>query len=224
MQPIIRMSLIALLSNVLFLAVDAKPLVSNSCNGTDNQPTRTAIELRQGEPITLTQLDGQTVRLAGNASGTEELSGRSVVAITFSPSGQGIGYGVETLPPQDVTPLLVTGKNEVRLTAVLPQDRAWLIVTAPCPTPTPLPIVTATPSVMPTITVASNTPIVPTPSVIRHAATGTEFSNGTGPVSEAEVRRTVPLLIGLVTLGAILLLSLGNWQRLRQWVRRLKSD
>ncbi len=130
MRLLARMIWIGLLILVLLLDVDL--LVSNPCyNGQSDHITR-RMQLRYGDPVTLTHRDDQSVWLAGDLSGTEELRGRHAVGIQFLPVGKLLSYGVESLSPQNVTPFLVKGDNTIGLTAVDERDVAWLLVRKPC--------------------------------------------------------------------------------------------
>lgn len=173
-----------------------------------------ALELVHGQPVTLDYSDGQRVMLAGDAEGNADLKGRSVVALEFNPSGRHLGYGVEGWAAQDVTSLLVAGSNSIRLVAVDPADRAWLVVTPDCDavalatTPTRVLIPTATPMAV---------TVVDTPVSI----TGTVAANDTATASHALMRRAGRVLLATTLLGVLLLLTLGDTQRWWQGIRQL---
>ncbi|MCB0208653.1 MAG: hypothetical protein KDJ52_04970 [Anaerolineae bacterium] len=162
--------------------------------------------------------------LAGDAEGKADLQGTSVVAIEFS-SGQSIGYGVESekLAPQEVSTMLTEGLNIIRLTAVNPEDQAWLIVETPCsavalaPTSTRVLIPTPTP-----LTLAVVQPLTDTVAVADDSAimASTELSTA----NQALMQRAGRMLLASALLGLILLLSMGDWQSRQESLRRLMAS
>jgi hypothetical protein len=181
---------------------------------------------------------GQTVTLAGDAEGTGKLVGRSVVAVNFEPSGHGIGYGVESesLPAQDVTPLMSTGPNTVRLTAVNAQDCAWLIITGQCagakdqgavanavatPTrvliPTPTPVATAEDAIVAQVPTVTHTDEM----VNAGHADDSVGDSATASAGEALMQRVGRILLAMALLGLILLFTVSDLYRLRHELLRL---
>lgn len=234
MNAMTRTVLIAVVSNIILLFVNAQPLVSGDCGESDNTDVVEIVRLEHGHSVSLDYQPGQQVTLAGDAGGSDDLVGNSVVSIAFEPSGKGLGYGVESesLPVQDVQPLLVPGHNAVRLVAVNPADDAWLTVRTPCP---PLPVVepTATWVLVPTATPASaieDAIIAATPE-IRHTEetvnSGQEHApvmdSGTASAGDALMGRMGRILTGMVLLGLVLLFALGKPRLWALWLRERVS-
>lgn len=240
------MALSGLLSMVM-LFVDVQPLVASDCPNNANGDAVQIHRLEHATPVTLDYQPGQSAMLSGNEAGNAKLAGRSVVGVEFAPSGQMIGYGVETLPPIDVTPLLALGTNTVSLTAVDPQDRAWLRITSPCPvsptstaespdsrvqpslTPTSAP--TATRVLIPTATPtdAEISAIITPTLAVRHSSDRPDSTNSRSPAAvETPVVTPVSmqgvllrLLVGLLlVMGVLLALMQGDVRRLWQALRQ----
>lgn len=182
------------------------------------------IALTHGTPVSFDYEPGQTVMLAGDAEGSTGLVGRSVVSISFESSGS-VSYGVEpdSLPVQDVTPLMITGENRVKLIAVDHRDTAWLIVETPCPTAVP----TATYVLIPTptaITIAEK--VIVTQTVpISHTVVTTDARDADVSMmnrdmaGEALVGRLGRILIAAAFLGLLLALQFGKPRRWALWLR-----
>lgn len=236
MHKILRATLIALLSNVILLFVNVQPLVSGDCSDGVMQDNVQVLRLEHAQPVTLAYQPGQRVTLAGNDTGTADLAGRSVVGIQFEPSGQMVGYGVETLPPVDITPLLYAGSNTVSLTAVDPLDMAWIRVTPPCPATqqtaiAPAAAPTATRVLIPTptpVSVSEDAIIPPTPAVM-HTAEAVNTGKTSVPVADADEDTPHPsfmpvlgrILFGLALLGLMLVFTMSDLYRLRDELLRL---
>lgn len=214
-------NLLVLTLSFLMVLVNAAPVYGQSLAG-DCRDTQ-AIPLVHGQPVTLEYQTDQTVTLAGDTEGKADLQGQSVVAIEFS-SGQGIGYGVESekLAPQNVNAMLSEGSNTIRLTAVNPEDSAWLIVETPCPAVALAP--TATRVLIPTptpLTVAVVQPPTGTISITDDSATMASDDGNT--VTTALMQRTGRVLLASALLGLILLFATGNWQSWQVSLRRLEE-
>lgn len=207
-------NLLALTLGFLMVLVNVTPVYGQPhCSATQ------AIPLVHGQPITLEYQAGQAVTLAGDTGGNAKLQGKSVVAIEFS-SGQSIGYGVEAWPAQTVTAMFSEGSNTVRLTAVNPEDRAWLIVKAPCPVVALAP--TATPAE------ASLAAIVTPTATIRHTAAMLNSARKEAPMTteitktatDAPMRLVGRVLMVASLLGMLLAFAMGGVCGWRQWLRQ----
>lgn len=234
MKCVMLTALIGLLSTALLL--DPQPVFADGCPNPVNDSVLHRLE--HAKPVTLDYQTGQSVLLSGNEDGSADLAGHSVVGIEFEPSGQMIGYGVETLPPVDITPLLALGTNTVSLTAVDPQDTAWLRVIPPCsaapqpvptaagheaklqPMPSPVPVPTATRVLIPTPTPAPTPEDAIVTQVPPHTHTDgiVDAKNEKAPVAgshpatggEALLRRLGRILLAMTLLALILLFAMSD--------------
>lgn len=232
MKQILCAALIGLLSNFAVLPLYAQPVDTGDCAGGADSYVIETLSLEHAKPVTVDYEPGQTVTLTGDAEGQAKLVGRSVVAVNFEPSGHGIGYGVESesLPPQDVTSLMIIGPNTVSLTAVDTRDCAWLIITGQCAganNPDAIANAVATPTrvLIPTPTPAAITEV----SIISHSVTvsHTDAMTDTGntdvalvegneaTVREALMQRLGRILLAAALLGLIVLFTMSDLYRLR---------
>ena len=226
MKRIMFAALIGLLSNFAVLPLYAQPVDTGDCTGGADSYVIEALSLEHAKPVTVDYQPGQTVTLAGDAEGQTKLVGRSVVAVNFAPSGHGLGYGVESesLPPQDVTSLMITGPNTVSLTAVDARDCAWLIITGQCAgadkpdaianavaTPTRVLIPTPTPAAITEVAIISHTVTVSHTDAMTDG--GHEGSEAT--VREALMQRLGRILLAAALLGLIVLFTMSDLYRLR---------
>ncbi len=222
MNAITRTVLIAIVSNILMLFVNVPPLVSGDCGDGMGRNGVRVLPLKHGHPVTL----GYQVMLAGDAAASKRLMGHSVINIAFEPSGKGLGYGVEreSLPVQDVTPLLVTGDNNVKLFAVDTRDHAWLTVRTPCPPPM-VAVPTATWVLVPTPTPAAlaEEAIVTQTPVILHMDKTVDSGKAQAPRVDGNINTARDTLTGRIATGLTLLvmlaLVLGKPRRWWQWVQ-----
>lgn len=219
MKNIFYMALIGLVSNFVALPLYAQSLVSGNCNDSPGGNIAQLYQLQHGKPVTLHYQPGQQVTLSGDAGGGAALQGHSVVAIEFEPSGKGLGYGVESLSAQDITPLLKSGPNTVRLTAVDTRDTAWITHVTPCSDPTAITTIEA---------VATPTSMGPAKgaAIITHSIAITETTDSSKEHSvpttdnvatarEALLARLDDVLVGLSILSILLAFATGSLQR---WV------
>lgn len=239
MANVKQLALIGLLSTALLL--DPQPVFAGGCTHSVNDGAQLH-RLEHAKPVTLDYQAGQSALLSGNEDGSADLAGHSVVGIEFAPSGQMIGYGVETLPPIDVTPLLALGTNTVSLTAVDPQDTAWLRIIPPCsaspqpdataaaghetelqPVPSPVPVPTATRVLIPTPTPAptAEDAIVAQVPPLTHTDEIADASNRPATAGEALMRRLGRILLAMTLLALILLFAMSDPAYLRDGLMRL---
>jgi len=232
MKKILLAALIGLLSNFAVLPLYAQPLDTGECAGGAESYVIETLSLEHAKPVTVDYETGQTVTLAGDAEGTGKLVGRSVVAIEFEPSGKGIGYGVEqdSLPVQDVTPLMITGQNTVSLTAVDVRDCAWLIITGQCAganaqdavvnevaTPTRVLIPTPTPAAVAESAIVSHSVnISHADAIVNSGKTpASVVDSGKEAAVKALMQRMARVLLAMAMLGLILLFTMSDLYRLR---------
>lgn len=236
MKKILLTALIGLISNFAVLPLYAQSVTTGDCAGGADSYVIETLSLEHAKPVTVDYEPGQTVTLAGDAEGTGKLVGRSVVGIEFEPSGKGIGYGVEqdSLPVQDVTPLMISGQNSVRLTAVDVRDCAWLIITGQCAgvkDQDALANVIATPTrvLIPTPTSAAiaESAILSQSSTITHTDEIVDSGNVDMPLTgenanaatDALMERAGRIVLGIMLLGMMLLLTVGKPHLWLQWLR-----